>query len=139
MEEDLNKQKHQKIIGYIFIIIGTLLSVVSIVGFNMFFLGSDMFGLDVPHNISLGFFTLHNPFQFLIVIPIFYTCLATFDLLVGIGILQNKVWGQKLSLIAAFFMFFNFPLGTAMSLYICYAFLNDTILHSFGINGKSTK
>ena len=134
-----NKEKHQRIAGYIFIVMGTLLSVVSIVAFNMYFLGSAIFGHELPRDVSLGIFTLHNPFQLLIFIPIFYACLSAFDLAVGFGILRQKIWAQKLALIAAFFMFFNFPLGSFLCFYIFYAFINDDLIHSFSINGKPTK
>ncbi|MDA0193763.1 MAG: hypothetical protein O2887_01080 [Bacteroidetes bacterium] len=66
MEAELNKPKHQRAIGFIFVVLGTFSLVVSIIVFNMYFLGSYIFGSDLPSEVTLGSLKSITLFSFLL-------------------------------------------------------------------------
>lgn len=112
-------QRHNKIIGKILIVVALLHLVASSFIYNAvyFFDSWEMFD-----HIRIGVFTIRHPISFLYGIPFFYVALAASEFIVAAGILANRRWAQKLSLVFAFFYFFNFPLGTAFAVYMFLTF-----------------
>lgn len=112
-------QRHAKIIGKILIVVALLHLVASSFIYNAiyFFDGWEPFD-----DIHVGVFTLRHPVAFLYSIPFFYVALALTEFLIAAGILAGQRWAQKLSMVLGFFYFFNFPLGTALSVYIFLTF-----------------
>ncbi|MEQ9423525.1 MAG: hypothetical protein RJQ09_03840 [Cyclobacteriaceae bacterium] len=133
-----DKTPHQRTIGYIFVILGTLSLAFGFISFNTFYFIKEIFGDTIPTEIDLGFITFHDPFRLLIIFPAIYMSIALLKLVTGIGILRKQRWAQYFALIGAFFFFFSFPFGTIFSIYILYAFLNDQTMKGFGFNGNST-
>ena len=127
----MNIDKHCRIIAYIFLVLGFLSLAFGVITFNTYYLVEEWFRPELPNSIDLGILTIHNPFQWLVVLPILNIFVAVFKIITGFGILQNKKWAYKLALVIAFFWFFQFPIGTAFSFYILYSFLDDEALRAF--------
>lgn len=119
-----NIPKHRRIIAHIFIVLGFLSLAFGIITLNAFQLVEEWFRPNLPQSINLGILTIHNPFQWFVIFPMINLIVALFKLITGFGILNDKSWASKLSLVIAFFWFFQFPLGTAFSVYILYSFLD---------------
>ncbi len=112
-------QRHNKIIGKILIVVALLHLVASSFIYNAvyFFDSWEMF-----RDVHVGIFTFRHPISFLYAFPFFYMALAAVEFIIAAGILAKQRWAQKISLVLAFFYFFNFPLGTCFSIYMFLTF-----------------
>ena len=122
--QQVNTDKHRKIIAYIILVLGFLSLAFGIITINTFYLVEEWLRPELPEAIDLGILTIHNPFRWLVVLPFLNLFVAVFKIVTGFGILNHKEWSYKLVLVIAFFWFFEFPIGTAFSFYILYHFLN---------------
>ena len=108
-----DKDRHVRIIGKIFIVVGTLVLVITSFSFNFIHIIEEY--LEVQFNdwsYSFGIFTLnHPPFGLLYFIPVFYLILAVLDRVVGFGLVAQKNWARITALFLALFLLFNFPFG----------------------------
>lgn len=112
-------QKHSKIIGKILIVVSLLHLVTSSFIYNAVYFFESW---EIFNEFSIGVFTFKHPVAFLYAFPLFYVVLAVAELVLAAGILAGQRWAQKLSLVPAVFYFFNFPLGTALSIYMFLTF-----------------
>ncbi len=126
------KLKHTRIIGKIFIVIGTLIMVITSFSFNFVSFAEEYLSLSFNDwQYDFGIFTLnHPPFGLLYLIPTFYLTLALLDISVGIGLLYQKRWAKIVAVVLAFFMLFSFPFGTAFAIYIFYNVFENGLLPS---------
>ena len=135
-----DKDRHVRIIGKIFIVVGTLVLVITSFSFNFIHIIEEY--LEVQFNdwsYSFGIFTLnHPPFGLLYFIPVFYLILAVLDIVVGFGLLAQKNWARITALFLALFLLFNFPFGTAFAIYIFYILLNDEVVAKIRMDKSST-
>ena len=123
METNYNKARHTKIIGTIFIVLGSLSLISSFFAYNL---------IDFFHNtswaenliiIDFGFFSLHVPVRLFYFFPAFISIFGLLKLVAGLGLNNQKPWAEKLCIVLACFMIFNMPLGTAFAIYIFYVFV----------------
>lgn len=134
------KERHTRIIGKIFIVLGILVLVITSFSFNFIQLTE---GLLENHfedwNYEFGIFTLnHPPFGLLYLIPTFYMMLGLIDIILGIGLLAQKQWARIAALFSAVLFLFQFPLGTGFAIYIFYNLLDDQIVNKISLNTDSS-
>jgi len=112
-------ERHNKIIGKIFIVLAVLHLLASSFLYNAiyFFESWQLF-----EKIEIGMFTVRHPVSLLYAFPLFYSVLAVIEFILAAGILGNQRWAQKLAMFPAVFYFVNFPIGTAFSIYIFLTF-----------------
>ncbi len=112
-------QKHNKIIGKTLLVVSLLHFVFSAFLYNAVYFFESW---EIFNDIHIGGITLRHPAALMYAFPFFYVGLAFLEFALAAGILANKKWAQKGSLGPAVFYFFNFPLGTAFSIYIFLTF-----------------
>lgn len=124
MRPDHQKEKHRKIIGSILVVFGTMMLLSSLFAYNIL---EFIFTLEFVDRLDVwdfGLITIVEPFRFFYIVPILTSLWGALQLATGIGLLNRQDWAEKLSFVLAFFMLFNMPFGTALAIYIFYAFLD---------------
>jgi hypothetical protein len=133
------KEKHARIIGKIFLVLGIMVLVVTSFSFNFIqltegFLENHFEGW----NFEFGIFTLnHPPFGLLYLIPTFYMLIGLIDIIVGLGLLAQKQWARLAALFSAILFLFQFPLGTGFAIYIFYNLLDHQIVNKISFSSDS--
>lgn len=118
-----------RIIGKVLLVLGLILVPISI--FSFFFLEAFQesdFWLEFD-DIEVFFLHIKKPQHILYFFPIFYAIVSSIFITAGIGLANDKSWGRNFALVPAVLLLFEFPIGTALGLYMIYA------LHTNG-NGK---
>lgn len=101
--------RHIKLIGILWIVLGGLALVFGFLGFVILFGVSfipDM-GPEAPFILR----TIGSVAVF------FFALIGLPKIIAGIGLLKRKEWGRILTLIVSFISLINFPLGTALGVY----------------------
>lgn len=134
------KVRHTRIIAKIFLVLGILILVITSFSFNFIQLSE---GLLEHHfsdwNFQFGIFTInHPPFGLLYLIPTIYMIIGLIDIIIGLGLLAQKEWARIAALFVAILFIFQFPLGTAFSIYIFYNLLDNQIVNKLSFNSSST-
>lgn len=62
---------------------------------------------------------------------IFFTVLAVPGLIAGVGLLKRRSWARILALVIAVLSLFNFPIGTAVSIYAIWVLLQTDVSEYF--------
>jgi hypothetical protein len=107
---------HVKVLGFIYIIAGSILVV----------LGLALLGIVGGSGLISG------DRQAIFVTGVVGTALAAFfiilsvpSIIAGIGLLKRREWARILTIILGVFHLFGFPIGTAIGVYTLYVLLND--------------
>lgn len=127
-------QKHNKIIGKILIVISLLHMVFSAFMYNAIYFFDSW---EIFNDIHIGALTFRHPASLMYAFPFFYIALAVSEFILAAGILANQRWAQKISLGSAIFYFFNFPLGTAFSIYMFLTFWETPSESSMEVRQKA--
>ena len=108
------------IIGKIFIVLGFLLVAFTIAAFNSVDIvtESDWFLWDDP--IEIGIINIHLPLELLYLVPAFYLLCSTVLLVSGFGLVYDQAWAKKLAIVPAVVLLFNFPVGTAIGIFVIF-------------------
>ncbi|MEQ9402814.1 MAG: hypothetical protein RIM99_04435 [Cyclobacteriaceae bacterium] len=115
-----------KIIGKVLLVLGLVLVPVSM--FSFFFLEAFQesdFWLDFD-DVDVFFLHIRKPQNILYFFPVFYTIISAVFITTGIGLAGEKSWGKKFAMVPAVLLLFEFPIGTALGLYMIYALHTDT-------------
>ncbi|HYW32029.1 MAG TPA: hypothetical protein VE869_11025 [Gemmatimonas sp.] len=62
---------------------------------------------------------------------------AVFGLIAGFGLLNHQNWARYVAIVVALFGLFNFPFGTAFSIYTLWVLLSDESKRLFAIGSPS--
>jgi hypothetical protein len=118
-------QHNLRIIGKLFLILGLIILPLSIFSYNSinFLFGSEWINWDEA--FQFGVFHLRFPYELLYILPALYGIFALFILVTGIGLIYDLKWAKKLVIFPAVLMLFNFPLGTALGLFVLYQLHKD--------------
>ena len=76
-------------------------------------------------NLSIGIFNIHDPLQYLHIIPIFTFGFGLLKLAAGLGLRTRRAWAEKLSIVLAVLMLFSFPIGTALGIYTIWVYVEE--------------
>lgn len=123
MSKSQQKEKHTRIIGSIFLVLGSLSLLGSFFAFNLVDFFHNSSWADELNVFDFEFFSVHEPTRLLYFFPAYISIFGLLKLIAGLGIMNYKPWAEKLSIVLGFFMFFNMPLGTAFAVYIFYTFV----------------
>lgn len=123
MDNQIQMQKHTKIIGNIFIILGSLSLIGSLLAFILIDIFQYSFIADEIEAIDLGILRIDEPIRLFYFLPGIISVFGALKLIAGLGVINKKPWAEGFSLFLAIFMFFNAPIGTAFAVYIFYTFL----------------
>jgi len=127
-------QRHNKIIGKIFIVLAVLHLLASSFLYNAIYFFESW---EIFEKVEIGIFTFRHPISFFYAFPLFYGVLAVAEFILAAGVLGNQRWAQKLAMFPAVFYFLNFPIGTAFSIYIFLTFWE--MPHSTESKGNSVQ
>lgn len=133
------KERHTRIIGKIFLVLGILVLVITSFSFNFIQLTEGFLENHFEDwNYEFGIFTLnHPPFGLLYLIPTFYMIMGLINIVIGLGLLSQKQWARIAALFSAILFLFQFPLGTGFAIYIFYNLLDDQIVNKISFNSSS--
>ena len=110
-----------RIIGKVLLVIGLIMIPVSL--FSFFFTEAfhkSDFGFDIDE-VQIFFFHVHRPRFMPYFMPGLYTFLSIVFTISGVGLMQGRPWGQQVAMLPAVLLLFQFPIGTALGLYMIYA------------------
>lgn len=110
-----------KIIGKVLLVIGLVLVPISL--FSFFFLEAFQesdFWLDFD-DVNIFFLHIRKPQNLLYFFPVFYSLLSAVFISSGVGLAMEKAWGKSFAMVPAVLLLFEFPIGTALGLYMIYA------------------
>lgn len=110
-----------RIIGKVLLVLGLVLVPISV--FSFFFLDAfreSDFWLDID-DVDIFFLHIRRPQNLLYFFPIFYTLVSAVFISTGFGLASEKEWGKKFAMVPAVLLLFEFPIGTALGLYMIYA------------------
>ena len=114
-----------KIIGKVFVVIGLILIPVSL--FSFFFIEAfkeSDFWMEVD-DINILFLHIRAPQNALYLFPLFHFIVSLIFLSSGLGLALEKPWGKKVAMVPAVLLLFQFPIGTAVAIYMIYAIHSD--------------
>ena len=116
-----NHDNNLRIIGKIFLVIGLILVPVSIFSFffTEIFIDSDLW-LEID-DFDILFLEIRNVEKLLYVLPLIHFISSVIFLITGYGLSAQKDWGKKLAIVPAVLLLFQFPIGTALGVYMIYA------------------
>lgn len=110
-----------RIIGKVLLVLGLVLVPISV--FSFFFLDvfrEADFWLDID-DVDIFFLHIRRPQNLLYFFPVFYSLISVVFISTGFGLAADKEWGRKFAMVPAVLLLFEFPIGTALGLYMIYA------------------
>jgi hypothetical protein len=107
---------HIKVLGFIYIIAGSILVVLGLALLGVVG-GAGLFSGDRQAIFVTGVVGT--------ALAAFFLVLSLPSIVAGIGLLKRREWARILTIILGVFHLFGFPIGTAIGVYTLYVLLND--------------
>ena len=107
---------HIKVLGFIYIIFGSILVVLGLMLLGIIG-GSGLISGDRQAIFVTGVVGT--------ALAAFFVILAIPSIIAGIGLLKRREWARILTIILGVLHLFGFPIGTAIGVYTLYVLLND--------------
>ena len=106
--ETADRERHIRILAWLWIIRGLLLACAAVITFIACFVGGIFSGTLLETLITPIVGLVVGFFLFLFSLP---------SLAAGMGLLEGKSWARVLAMVLGVFAFFDFPIGTALCVY----------------------